>query len=231
SVASNFFGHTENGLYYGVDVSRFRPADKNERTRLRHELHLPDEAFLILFSSRVSHEKDPETALQAVSMARARGLDARILNIGGGFREFLALAHELHLPECESWVIGRPAVNPVTEVFEYFRTADALIQASLAEGAAFSTLEGLASGTPVIATDLGGMAVQLKGFARLVPRRDPAVMAEQICWIAANREAAAEQALRGRQYVIDNWSSERAFAELAKSLISAAARSRRSTLQ
>jgi len=62
------------------------------------------------------------------------------------------------------------------------------------------------------------MALELRGFARLVPRRDATAMAQEFCWIAANPEAAREQALRGRDYVIGNWRREKAFADLASSL-------------
>src|SRR5262249_17289372 len=164
--------------------------------------------------SRISHEKDPETVLQATSIARSKGLDAVVINLGGGYKEFLDLAHELRLPDAEHWVLGRPPAHPMTEVADYFRAADVMALASLAEGAAFSTLEALSCGTPVIATEVGGMAVQLRGYAQLTPRRDPEAMAKQLLWIAANPEAARAQALRGREHVCKEWNSQKAFTEL-----------------
>ncbi len=94
-VASQWCARTEIGLYYGVDVEQFRPADADERSRLRTRLGLPHDKFLVVLSSRISHEKDPETVLRAVAIARERGLDAVVLNLGGGHREFLALAARL----------------------------------------------------------------------------------------------------------------------------------------
>ena len=111
-------------------------------------------------------------------------------------------------------MIGRPAAHPMTEVADYFRAADAMALGSLAEGAAFSTLEALACGTPVVATDIGGMAVQLKGYARLTPRQDAQAMAEQFLWIAAHREEARAQALGGREYVCRHWNRRKAFGDL-----------------
>jgi glycosyltransferase involved in cell wall biosynthesis len=215
-IARRNFRRVEAGLYYGVDTERFRPANNVERTELRRKLELPAGRFLILLSSRISHEKDPETVLKAVASARSRGLDAVLLNLGGGWREFISLAQQLDLSEPEQWVIGRPAVHPMTEVFDYFRAADALALASLAEGAAYSTLEALACGTPVVATAVGGMAVQLNGCARLVARRDDAAMAEELLWIAANPGSARGQALRGREYVVREWNRDKAFADLQR---------------
>ena len=98
-VASGWCARSEIGLYYGVDVDHFRPADADERARLRRRLDLPPDKFLIVLSSRISHEKDPETVLRAVALARRRGLDAVLLNLGGGYREFLALPARLGIDD------------------------------------------------------------------------------------------------------------------------------------
>jgi glycosyltransferase involved in cell wall biosynthesis len=203
------------GLYYGVDVDRFRPAAAEERVSLRARFDLPQQKFLVLLSSRISHEKDPETVLRAVALARQRGLDAVVLNLGGGYQQFLDLARTLDLGDVSDWVIGRPAVHPIDEVPEYFRAVDAVALASLAEGAAYSTLEALACATPLVATAVGGMAVQLEGYASLTPRQDPIAMAEAFRRIAADPDAARAVARRGREHV---WSRDKAFRDLKQIL-------------
>jgi glycosyltransferase involved in cell wall biosynthesis len=217
-VAMRYCPRSTLGLYYGVDTERFRPVDEKERLAIRERLDLPRDRFLVLLSSRVSHEKDPETVLHAVADARWRGLDAVLINLGGGWREFIALARALRLADCDQWVIGHPAVHPMTAVFDYFRAADAVAMASLAEGAAFSTLEAMACATPTVATAVGGMGSQLQGLARLVPRGDYRAMADELIWIAANPVVARAQALRGRDYVIREWDRRKAFAGLRCSI-------------
>ncbi|HLL53024.1 MAG TPA: glycosyltransferase, partial [Myxococcaceae bacterium] len=120
----------------------------------------------------------------------------------------------------------RPAAHPMTEVADYFRAADAMALASLAEGCGISPLESLACGTPVVATEVGGMARLLPGYARLTPRRDAEAMAREFLWIAAHREEARAQALRGRDFVVREWSRKKAFADLERSLREVAAASR-----
>jgi glycosyltransferase involved in cell wall biosynthesis len=163
----------------------------------------------------VSHEKDPETVLQATALARARGLDAIVLNLGGGYQEFLRLAGQLRLPDADRWVLGRPAVHPMFELADYYRAADVLAQASLDEGAGMTTLEALACGTPVVCTAVGGMARILPGYARLTPRSDANAMAQEFVWISRHREQAKAQALWGREFVCREWSRQRAFASLS----------------
>jgi glycosyltransferase involved in cell wall biosynthesis len=217
-LASRSCPRVEAGYYYGVDVRTFHPADAEERAALRRQLQLPSNAFLIVLASRISHEKDPETVLQAVARARTRGLDAVLLNLSGGYEEFLSLARALAIPDASRWVLGRPAVHPMHELASYIRTADALVQGSLEEGLGLSPLEALACEVPVVATRVGGMAAHLGEYASLTPRRDADAMADALMRIAADPHAARAQARRGREYVCREWSRDRAFRELHRTL-------------
>jgi glycosyltransferase involved in cell wall biosynthesis len=220
-IAAKTSAHAVAGSYYGVDVNLFKPVEERERQVLRRRHQLPEARFLIFFSSRMSHEKDPETVLRATSLARERGLDAVIVNLGGGFREFLELARHLGLPRAEDWMIGRPAIHPMKDLCEYFQAADLVIQSSLEEGLGFAPLEALACGTPVVATEVGGMAAQLPGLAQLTPRRDVEAMARAILWVAGHRTEAVAQAMRGCAFVRARWTRDQAFADL-KTVLEAA---------
>jgi glycosyltransferase involved in cell wall biosynthesis len=223
-IARRYGAITEPGYYYGVDVTAFQPAGADDRVAIRRRLNLPVNAFLIVLASRISHEKDPETVLQAVAAARTRGVDVVLLNLSGGHEEFLALAHSLSLgPDASKWVLARPAAHPMTELPDYLRAADALVQGSLEEGLGLSPLEALACEVPVVATEVGGMAAHLGDYAMLTPRRDAGAMADAILTIAMNPLAARAQARRGRDYVCREWSRAKAFDELHRSLVNASA--------
>jgi glycosyltransferase involved in cell wall biosynthesis len=215
AVARRHTRRVESWAYYGVDTDYFRPATVEERLTLRRKLGLPEDAFLLFLASRISHEKDPETALRATDLVRQRGLNAILLNLGGGYKEFLDLAGRIGLRDSSRWVIGLPAAHPMTELADYFRVADAVVQASLEEGLGLSPLEALACGTPVVASAVGGMAMHLAGYARLTARRDSAAMAEQILWVATNPKEARAQALRAREtYIIPAWNRGKTFGDL-----------------
>ena len=87
------------GYYCGIDTRLFTPVSPEQRACLRERLQFPAGKFVILFPSRISHEKDPETVLRATAMARERGLDAVVMNLGGGFQDFLAL-------RARPWIAG-----------------------------------------------------------------------------------------------------------------------------
>ena len=213
NVASRYCARTERWFYYGVDVDVFRPATADERVALRKRLDLPLDKFLIILSSRISHEKDPETVLSAVARARGAGLDAVVLNLGGGYQQFLALAETLNLPDVSEWVSARPAAHPMTELADYIRSADALLQGSLEEGLGLSPLEALACDVPVVATAVGGLT-HLEDYATLTPRRDADAMARAVLAIAADPAAARTRAQCGREYVRNAWSRDVAFQSL-----------------
>ena len=99
--------------------------------------------------------------LRAVAMVRGRGIDAVLLNLSGGHREFLALAESLGIADAGDWVLARPAVHPMHGLADFYRTADVLVQGSLEEGLGLSPLEALACDTPVVATAVGGLAAHL----------------------------------------------------------------------
>jgi glycosyltransferase involved in cell wall biosynthesis len=212
------------GYYCGIDTDLFKPVTAEQRACLRERLKFPARKFVILFPSRISHEKDPETVLNATAIARERGLDAIVMNLGGGFQDFLACARRLGLRGCEEWVIGRPAVHPMKNLCDYMQAADVVVQASLAEGGGMSPLEALSCGTPVVATRVGGMALTLPGIAQLIPPGDANAMADAFQWASQNMEAARQQALAGREYVEATWSRSRAFAALVAALKEASGR-------
>ena len=221
-IAEQCCARTEAGYYYGVDIATFHPVSAHERTALRGRLDLPIDAFLIVLASRISHEKDPETVLRAVGEARARGLNAVVLNLGGGYEQFIELAQSMGIHDSAQWVLGRPAAHPMTELADYLRAADVLVQGSLEEGLGLSPLEALACEVPVVATAVGGMKAHLGEYATLTPRRDSAAMTQALLRVAADPGAAREQARRGREYVAREWSRERAFRALHRTLTDAA---------
>jgi glycosyltransferase involved in cell wall biosynthesis len=214
NIATRYCVRTESGHYYGVDIDIFRPASEQERLSLRKKLGLPPDKFLVVLSSRISHEKDPETVLRAVAGARAAGLDVVVLNLGGGYRQFLALARTLDLPQPLDWVLGRPAVHPMTELADYLRSADVLVQGSLEEGLGLSPLEALACEVPVVATAVGGLAAHLQEYATLTPRRDADAITRALLAIASDPAAARSHARRGCEYVRGCWSRDTAFQSL-----------------
>jgi glycosyltransferase involved in cell wall biosynthesis len=219
-IARAYSAQVSNGLYYGVDTGLYSPCSSEEKAALRRQLGLPSNKFLIFFSSRMSHEKDPETVLKAAARARKMGLDCSVLNLSGEHLKFADLARRLQLNDAADGVIAKPPAHPMEDLPLYYRAVDCLAQASLEEGLGMSPLEALASGLPAVCSSVGGLKANLAGRARLVPVRDSEAMAREFLWISQNPELARKQALAGRRYVQEFWGRERARESLKESFAS-----------
>jgi glycosyltransferase involved in cell wall biosynthesis len=184
--------------YYGVDTELYTPVSEEQKGRLRESLGLPLGKFLVFLPSRISHEKDPETVIRAVAIARKSGLDAALINLSSDHRKFVELATKPGIADWQDGVLGGPPAHPMRDLPDYYRSADCIALASLEEGLGMSPLESLACGVPTVCTAVGGMAHTLPGYARLVQRQDAESMAAEILGIAANPNEARAQALRGR---------------------------------
>ncbi len=219
TYARRFSTRVGPATYYGVDVKKFTPASPEEKAKLRQKLGLP-QGFLVLYSSRLSHEKDPETFLLGCEQARWSGIPLVALNLSGDYRQFLKLA-ETRLGRCD-WIFARDAVHPMHELADYYRAADCLVQSSLAEGLGLSPMEALACEVPVIATNVGGMAKHLPPYAVMVEPRDVSQLGAALK--ALYRLPSAQNRKIGREYVLKTWESEKGFDDLARDLAAVARR-------
>ena len=195
---------------YGVDTTRFQPVSPEEKRRLRVKLGLPEEGFLIFFSSRVAPEKDTESLLDACSLLRAQGRSFWMLNLSGGHKRLKELAAERGLGDC---TIARDAVEPTRELPAYYQASDVCAQVSLEEGLGFSPLEALACEVPVVATAVGGLRETIRdGETGLtVPVRSPQRLAEALARVMDEPETFRALARNGRNMVRERFEASRCF--------------------
>lgn len=206
--------------FYGVDTRYYHPAGPGQKTALRARLGLPPETYLIMFSSRVVPEKDTECLLRAAVLLRKQGRDFRILNLSGGYEEFLREADALQIRDR---VEAREAVHPLRELPAYYQAADLCVQVSVEEGLGISPLEALACDVPVIATAVGGLREIIReGETGLtVPAGHAQALADRIAYAMDHPAEMAAMALRGRKMVEEGFEAERCFdalVDLAQSL-------------
>ena len=68
----------------GVDIERFRPASRHERTLLRSRLGLRPEAPTVVSVSRLVPRKGMDTLVRAAALLAARGRDLQVVIVGDG---------------------------------------------------------------------------------------------------------------------------------------------------
>jgi D-inositol-3-phosphate glycosyltransferase len=172
----------------GVDLERFYPLPKAEA---QARVGISPGRRMLLFVGRIEPLKGIDNMLHAVALLRDRDPalldDVCVCVIGGELSggepdaeiaRLMALRDQLGLHEHITFLGARDQdVLPY-----YYCAAEALIMPSDYESFGMVALEAMACGTPVIASEIGGLAFLVEdgvnGFH--VPTREPAALADRI---------------------------------------------------
>ena len=150
----------------GVDLEHFRPG---EASGARTRLGVPPDAVLLLFVGRIQPLKAPDVLLHAAArmLQRDPGLRDRLVVavVGGpsgtGLLEPTALqdlAHSLGLTD----VVRFETPRGRDRLRDWYAAADAVAVPSHNESFGLVALEAQACGTPVVATDVGGLRTTVR---------------------------------------------------------------------
>lgn len=164
----------------GVDLERFRPEEKQIA---RTKLGLPDQPTMLSVGNLVE-SKGHHIAIEALTMLPD---NVHLIIAGNGpEKEALeALANQLNLSK-RVRLLGQIQNDELRWVFS---AADSLVLCSSREGWPNVLLESIACGTPVIATNIGGVPeiISTPAVGRLMESRTPAALATQFSDLMANK--------------------------------------------
>lgn len=185
----------------GVDIGRFRPGLDGSAVRRRHSI-APGER-VVLFVGRLTHHKGVDYLIRAAGHFPH---GCRLLIAGDGpLRPSLAeLAHRAKGRVLFAGAVSEEALP------SYYAACDVLVLPSVSRLEAFGIvlLEAMASGKPVIATDMPGMREVVddgvEGY--LVRPFDSDDIAKHVRRLLAEPEAAARMGVRGREKVEEKYS-------------------------
>ncbi len=157
----------------GVEVEQFRRTDRGEA---RRRLGWPAEPRYLLAVGHLQHVKGFDRIVEALPAVRSAVGDVRLVLVGSrrgeaGFRRRLAKL----IAAC-----GHPQairfLGPTDPAMlnDLYNAADVLVNTSRSEGWNNAISEALAVGTPVLATDVGGNAEQVRSpqLGMVVPDGD-----------------------------------------------------------
>ncbi len=142
----------------GVDHAFFGPG---YRPQARRALGLPVDGPLLLFVGRIQPLKGVEVAVRALASLPAAHRGARLAIVGGPsgprgdaeMERMMTLVDTLGLGSRVRFVPPRPHELLST----YYRAADVCLVPSRSESFGLVALESAACGTPVVASDVGGL--------------------------------------------------------------------------
>jgi len=183
-----------------VDVAVFKPGDK---AQARRELGLPSHKRIVLIVSkdvRTNPYKGFSTLSEAVGrLPDSLKADLIVLAVGDGGRQSdRGISGEDGIE-----VIGIPFVGDEALMAQYYRAADVLVQPSSADNFPLVLLEAMASGTPVIASDVGGIPeIVVDGRTGVVfPASESQALASALERMLRDDELSLSMAVAARQRV------------------------------
>jgi glycosyltransferase involved in cell wall biosynthesis len=183
-----------------------QPADEQGRATLRHTLlaslgpddlaGTDDTAPLVVTISRIAPQKDLHVLVQAASRLSH---PCTWVVVGDGDPLLLAQlrqqARALAAPVC--------FVGASDQIGQWLLAAEVFVLPSRWEARALVVQEAMAAGTPVVASDVGGLHDLVAGNGLLVPVGDPRAVAKATDTVLARPDLRMELAAAGRKAAAD----------------------------
>ena len=194
----------------GVDVSHFYPIPADEA---KMYVGLKPEDRMVLFVGRIERLKGVDTLIQAMSCLQLKEERPVHLAIIGG--DPAASPHEMseemaRLQKlCDDLAVGQTVVflgkRDQDKLPYYYSAAELVVMPSHYESFGMVALEAMACGTPVVASEVGGLAYLVRdgetGFT--IPDQEPEELCEKISWLLNDRELHATMGARAVEYAQD----------------------------
>jgi D-inositol-3-phosphate glycosyltransferase len=201
----------------GVDTTRFYPIPKDEALEF---IGTPARQCMLLYVGRIEPLKGIDTLLEAMALMKKDGfLDIYpvcLAIIGGdpGFSDEQLSAEMERLQTLQKSLgiddmimfLGRQDQDTLQY---YYSAAEIVVVPSHYESFGMVALEAMASGTPVVASETGGLAFLVKdgetGFH--VPTADPDALAERLMQLLSDSELATRLGEQAAEYAKEfSWS-------------------------
>lgn len=146
----------------------------------KRSLNLDEDDFILIQVSSFRYPKDQKTVIRALDILPK---DIHLLLVGDG-----PLQHENRQLTADLKLEDRVHfLNLRSDVPQLLKTADIVILSSHYEGLSLSSVEGLASGKPFIATDVPGLKEVVENAGILFPYGDEKALSEQILKLKNDR--------------------------------------------
>jgi glycosyltransferase involved in cell wall biosynthesis len=191
----------------GLDLESRIASAESDDSEFRALFGIAASSFVVGWVGRMTGIKRVPDVLAAFGRLREHGIDATLCLVGDGpDRELVEhRAHELGVSRDTVFVGYQRDVAP------YYSFFDVLLLTSGNEGTPAVAIEALAAGTPVVATDVGGVAdVIADGLdGILVPEGDIEAIASALGRLARDRELALRMGAVGSERVIERYRVER----------------------
>ncbi len=191
-------------IYNAIDERFGQEPDEDEvwKVRERYQLHDP----FILYAGNIKPHKNLERLIDAFYRLRRDGLDIRLLIIGDEISKYPNLRRAVHRYQLHKYVRFLGYV-PDDMLAVLYRLAGVFAFPSLYEGFGLPPLEAMASGTPVVTSNVSSLPEVVGDAAVLIDPHDPDAIADGLRRVltdpALREDLRARGLARAREYSWD----------------------------
>jgi N-acetyl-alpha-D-glucosaminyl L-malate synthase BshA len=170
----------------GIDIEKFTVLPDKEK--IRKELGVSNSDRVIIFIGNLRPIKGVEFLVRAMNIIRQEEPNVRLILVGEGSQvDYLRnMVEELHLERCV--VFTGEVSNEI--VPSYLAASDIFVLPSLSEGFSIASLEAMACGLPIIATEVGVLPDIIEngvnGF--LIKSGEPKEISEKVLNLLGNED-------------------------------------------
>ncbi len=180
----------------GIDLEKFKFSE-NQRYEGRKSLGLLDDDVFILSAGRLSLEKGHSLLISAFKDALKSNQNLKLGIAGEG-----ELMIDFKKENCQLISAGKLTLfGHVDNIEMLFSAADIFVLPSFYEGFGLAVLEAMASGVPIIASDVGGipelMENGIEGY--LVPSGNVCSISNKIAELSSSSEIRLKMSVSGRK--------------------------------
>lgn len=170
-------------IYNGITITE-------KESKINHSI-VPNDEIVVMMVAAFREQKDQPTLISAFAFLSS---NYRLRLVGTGDSGLIAKCKELARREN---VLDRvDFMGMRSDVPALLASSDIVVLSSHYEGLSLSSLEGMASGRPFIASDVDGLHEIVDGYGVLVPHEDPQAMADAIKKLATDAKYSQEVAQR-----------------------------------
>jgi len=186
-------------IHNGVDATVYRPGTPGERSEVRRALGLRDEHLVLMTVASLKPLKRLDLLVRATAPILHSHASTRLVLVGDGPERgaLASLARELGIADRVVFT------GPRDDVADLLRAADVFVLSSRTEAFPKAVLEAMATGLPVVATDVGsvGEMVEKGKSALVVPGEDEQALSAAIRRVVGDADLRSAFGVRGRAIV------------------------------
>jgi glycosyltransferase involved in cell wall biosynthesis len=188
-------------IYNAIDDRFSEPPDAAQLDQVRERYQLHDR--FLLYSGNVKPHKNLERLIDAFArLQSAGGSDIKLLITGSEISRYATLRRAVHRYNLHKHVrfLGFLTADTLAALYHL---ADAFVFPSLYEGFGLPPLEAMATGTPVLTSNVSSLPEVVGDAALLVDPRDPEAIAEGMHQILTDEPMRQRLITRGRARASD----------------------------